>query len=419
MARILLASAPFAGHLHPTLALGRYLKERHAVAVVSTYGAVERIETAGLDAIPVLRGADAAVEAIANPPVAVRSNPLLLNRQLRANLALMGDFRDEFQAVCRQWNPDLAIVESILPAAGIVAQHLGIPWWTLMTSAPAVFENATSPPCYLGGWTPLRGPAGRMRDWLGWQAIKGFKRAAFAYYRRPLRDLGFPALYREDGCESVYSGERVLMTSIRELEFATSWPDHVGFIGPLMYSPPVRNAAAPPPPDPSRRRVFVTMGTHVPWAKEAAVAAVESAARRNPGVDFRCSLGDRDSASEVRARANVCVLPYADYEAEIAASDLVVHHAGAGIANECLRQGVPSLVFPIDYDQFDIAARLCAAGVSRKIRSLAALGDGVRDALNAPGLRDRSAALKAIVAAYAGSLDLIDATIRERLQTPR
>ena len=35
MGRILLASAPFSGHLHPTLALGRRLAQRHGVAGVA------------------------------------------------------------------------------------------------------------------------------------------------------------------------------------------------------------------------------------------------------------------------------------------------------------------------------------------------------------------------------------------------
>ena len=68
MARVLFAAPPFAGHLHPTLALARGLRARHDVAIVSTHGARERIEGAGITAEPVLAGADAAVEAIANPP---------------------------------------------------------------------------------------------------------------------------------------------------------------------------------------------------------------------------------------------------------------------------------------------------------------------------------------------------------------
>jgi UDP:flavonoid glycosyltransferase YjiC (YdhE family) len=46
----------------------------------------------------------------------------------------------------------------------------------------------------------------------------------------------------------------------------------------------------------------------------------------------------------------------------------VLHHGGAGVMWECLRAGVPALVLPHDYDQFDHAARLAAAGVALRLR---------------------------------------------------
>ena len=46
----------------------------------------------------------------------------------------------------------------------------------------------------------------------------------------------------------------------------------------------------------------------------------------------------------------------------------VLHHGGAGVMWECLRAGVPALVLPQDYDQFDHAARLEAAGVALRLR---------------------------------------------------
>jgi UDP:flavonoid glycosyltransferase YjiC (YdhE family) len=46
----------------------------------------------------------------------------------------------------------------------------------------------------------------------------------------------------------------------------------------------------------------------------------------------------------------------------------VLHHGGAGVMWECLRAGVPALVLPKDYDQFDHAARLDAAGVALRLR---------------------------------------------------
>jgi len=38
--------------------------------------------------------------------------------------------------------------------------------------------------------------------------------------------------------------------------------------------------------------------------------------------------------------------------------DVVIHHGGAGIMWHCIQKGIPALVYPVDYDQFDHAARI-------------------------------------------------------------
>ena len=376
--RILLTAPPFAGHLHPTVALARRLRERHTVLVASTSSARAAIEHAGVEAAALLHGADAAVEAIGNPPRAVRSNPVLLNRQLRANLALMSRFKTELGGVTDRFRPDLAIAESVLPVAGIVAAERGIPWWTLFTCAPAVMENRHAPPSYLGGWSPLRSPFGAARDALGRAAIRSFKRLVFVLHGRELAALGMTGPYRQDGTECVYSPERVLFTSYRELEFADVWPAHAHFIGPLPYAGQAR-AAAVPEREPGRKRVFVTAGTHVPWVKTRIAGAVRTAARALPEVEFRLCAGDASAGAA--QDGNVTVVPYADYGAEIARSDLVVHHAGTGVAVECLARGTPALVHPVDYDQFDTAARLCAKRLARRVRDLDRLAPAIASAL--------------------------------------
>jgi UDP:flavonoid glycosyltransferase YjiC (YdhE family) len=59
----------------------------------------------------------------------------------------------------------------------------------------------------------------------------------------------------------------------------------------------------------------------------------------------------------------------------------VVHHGGAGVMWECLRAGVPQLVLPQDYDQFDHAARLEAAGVGVRLRAAREVGHALETCL--------------------------------------
>jgi UDP:flavonoid glycosyltransferase YjiC (YdhE family) len=376
-ARIDLVAPPFAGHLHPLLGIGRRLARDYEVRVISTERAQPEIAAAGLIGRAVLRGRDEEIRAIVEPPYAVGNNPLRLHTQLRSNLKLLLAFRE---AILALWTseppPDLLIADFTVPVAGSVARDLGIPWWTSHPS-PCVIETPDGPPAYLGGWRPGRG-LGRLRDAGGRALIRTFKRGVHRLYREPIRALGFPRLYREDGTEAVYSPERVLAYSVPELEFPRTLPPAVRLIGPVFYTPPTETPA--PPFRQGRPTVLVTLGTHLPWKKDAMAEAVRKAARATPEIDFHFTDGRAESDRRESA-GNFHRLGYVSYARDLARYALVVHHGGAGVQFHTLRAGLPALVLPIDYDQFDHAARLEAVGVARRIRDLRGLAAPVQAAL--------------------------------------
>src|ERR1700748_1110735 len=59
-------------------------------------------------------------------------------------------------------------------------------------------------------------------------------------------------------------------------------------------------------------------------------------------------------------------LPYVPLRALLPRSAALVHHGGIGTTAEALRAGVPQVIVPLAYDQFDNAARVraLAAGAS-------------------------------------------------------
>jgi len=385
MKRVALVAPPFSGHLHPLLGIGRALAGIAEVRVFSSAAAQGAIAGAGLGGTTLLAGADAAIAAIANPPRRAGSNPLRLHAQLRANLALMQRFRAELCAVLDSWTPQLLIADFTVPVAGSVARALQIPWWTSLPS-PCVLEAPGGPPAYLGGWRPRSGAYGRLRDALGRLAIRAFKRGIGRLYRRELAALGIASLYRADGSEAAYSDERILAMGLREFEYARAWPTALEFTGPVLYTPPYAGPA--PTFRGGKSRVLVTLGTHLHWHKQAALAAVHTAAQSLPDVDFHFSRGEANGMQQQR-RGNVEELDYVSYARDLPHYDLVVHHGGAGILYRCLQLGIPSLVLPLDYDQFDHAARLHSAGLARRLTSLDRLAPAVAAALNDTALRER------------------------------
>lgn len=366
--RIELLAPPFAGHLHPILAIGRALCDIADIEVVSTEAAQPRIRAAGLSGSAVVPGADAALKAIVDPPHAVGAHPLRLHAQFRRSLELLDAFGKALDARYSRTRPDLVIADFTLPVAGAAAQRRGIPWWTSHPS-PCVIEAPGGPPAYLGGWMPGVGALGRSRDALAAKAVRSFKWSVHRLHRRRLAALGFPSLYRDDGSEAAYSPDCILGLGLRELEFERAWPAALHFVGPMLWSPP--DIGAPPPPHDDAVNVLATLGTHLGWAKQGMAGQLEAVAQALPAIRVHFSDGRPDDGANAGADAAHRALQrhaWVDYPSWVPRMRAVLHHGGAGVMWECLRAGVPALVLPNDYDQFDHAARLQAAGVALRLR---------------------------------------------------
>ena len=358
---------PFAGHLYPALDLARRLRERgfSRLRVLTTAGGRAAAEASGLPFVEILPGRDEAVWAIANTRVAVGSSPLRMWRQVRSNLALMGDLQRELRDLWTGQRPDLVLADFVVPVAGLTAQSLGIAWWTGMPS-PCVLETPDGTPAYLGGWSPRPGLFGTVRDWGGRQVVRTFKLCSAWMFRRELALLGIKGLYRSDGTEVVYSPDRILAYGLREFEFDRRWPEAVRFIGPLTAPPPFLQDTRPPETFADRRTVLVTLGTHLFWAKDRAIELLGDVARRMPETLFHFSRGQMGS-DRIEARGNLWLYDSIPYGSELHHYAVAIVHGGTGITYACLESGVPMLVWPHDYDQFDHAARIVHHGLGRRL----------------------------------------------------
>ncbi len=348
---------PYAGHLYPLLELAGYLRDHGyaSLRVASTADVADVIRLCGLEPIALLPGRTDEVWAIANTESRTGFHPLRLYRQFRANMALMGDFAAELRATWSRDRPDLVIADFTVPFAGLVARSMGIRWWTAIAT-PCAIETKTGTPAYLGGWTPRATLAGRARDALGRMAITLFKRGVATLFRSQLRAIGLRSAYRDDGTEAAYSDERILAFGMRELEFARDWPETVHFAGPLTANPPFPHT--PPLFPGGKPAILVTLGTHLGWARGRAETLMNEVAAAMPDCVFHFAMSHRDG-----------FIPYDRYLPRYRAA---VIHGGTGIMYACIKSGVPMLVWPHDYDQFDHAARIVARGLGLRLRPRAA-----------------------------------------------
>jgi UDP:flavonoid glycosyltransferase YjiC (YdhE family) len=369
--RIDLLAPPFSGHLHPVLAIARELAGHYDVRVLSTASAQARIQAAGLQGVTLLgESDDKLLLDIANPPYAVKSNPIRMSRQFRSAIGLMVRLKTQLEDLYATERPDLIIADFTLPAAGLVAEQLNVVWWTSMPS-PCVIDAHDGPPAYMGGLMPAKGWVSRATHALYRSMVRSFKTLVFHLHRREIAALGLTQLYRRDGSECIYSPHRLLALGLQTLEFDRTWPAATRFVGPKLYTPPTY-AGVDPVFAPGKRHVLVTGGTHLKWIKDKLARATLEVALAMPQVVFHFTDGD-EGLTQTVSQGNFVRLPYVDYEKHLPRYDLIVHHGGAGILYYCLLHAKPSVVYPIDYDQFDHAARLQHHGLAVWLRDLSGL----------------------------------------------
>jgi UDP:flavonoid glycosyltransferase YjiC (YdhE family) len=403
--KIWLVAPPFSGHLHPLLGLGDALRGVADVKVLSTPRAAADCT---LPFQPILARHEDAIRAIAEPGREVRGNPWRLYRQLKGNIALLATLKAELTELLDAERPDLVIADFTVPVAGIVAMQRGVRWWTTLPS-PCVLETPDGPPAYFGGLTPAATSWQRLQQAVLRQATRLFKRAMHRVFRGELTHIGFPSVYRADGSEAAYSSERILALGIPEIEFPRRHPPQLRFIGAVLHTP---HDPTPGPEFPcdGRPAVLVTLGTHLRHAKAGLVDAMRAIAERNPGIQFHFTQGGA-SGSVVNHAPNFEEHGFISYARHLGRYALVVHHGGAGVLNHCLRQGVPAVVFPHDFDQFDNAARLVAAGVALRVRRPAEIERAVLWALQDDAMKARCKELARVHARHDPG-----AAIRELLQ---
>ena len=352
-------SVPFSGHLFPTLTLVKPLLEdpRFQIRVITGFQKKTLVEQIGFDCLALFPDRPTVMEDIANTPK--QANLFIMYQQLIANSRLLPEVFDEINRI---WNsegkPDLVIADFVAAPAGMLADRLEIPWITTIPS-PVAIESRTTTPAYLGGWRPHQGIFYKWRDAMGRQVIRLAKKVGLALVKKNLVTLADFKLYREDGIEAVYSPYSILALGMKELEFRDDFPAQLKWVGYRCLSFDRLPQEQKQYLTTSKKRVFVTCGTHLKWEKERMVELSKLLSQEYPDYVFYVTLGDSAGLEHTPRilSENLLIFDYLPYSDVLDQMDFAIHHAGAGILMGCIEKGIPSLILPQDYDQFDNAVR--------------------------------------------------------------
>ena len=355
---------PLSGHLYPTMNLLIPLlnNPRYDIRLFTGPQKKAVAESAGFHVVPILENHIEDFERAANNNKQL--GILSAYQQLSSSIDLINLVSDQLLEEWQKNRPDIVIADFITLSGGLVANQLGIPWISTMATQFAI-ETTDGPPCFFGG---LGSPKNRWQvsvQFLGRKATRLVKRIVSFSFRDSLKRYNFK-LYNQLGHETIYSPYSILGIGMKEVELKKGFPEHYKWVGPSGASV---EAGEDYPLDLSpfmeRKKVLMTCGTQLAWAKENLIYQATQLAKAHPDCHFFVTRGVGGEAFQCEnLMENLSVVSYLPYKEYIPQMDYVIHHGGAGIFYQCIIYGKPALILPHDYDQFDYAVRGVEAGVA-------------------------------------------------------
>lgn len=378
MGHYLFVVPPLAGHINPTVSVGRELVDRgHAVAWTGHPEVVPDLIGDGSTFLPV----DEAVPADVLAAVVERS------AGLRGPAALRFLWQDVLMPLARTmvpgveravdtFGPDALVVDQQALAGAAVAELRALPWATSATTSAELTDPLAT--------------MGKVGAW-----VRGLIEAY-------LLDVGL-APDTAATLDPRFSPHLQLAFTTAALVGPVAVDDRVAFVGPSISA---RADTAGFPwewLDESTPLVLVSLGT-LNWQDgerffgEAVAALADMAVQ---GV----VVAPPDMVE--RAPANVLVRPRVPQLSLLPHTTAVVTHGGHNTVCEALAHGLPLVVAPIRDDQPIIAGQVAAAGAGVRVKFGRVRADGLRAALDTvigdPAYRRAAARVQESFAAAGGA----------------
>ncbi|MCV2353742.1 glycosyltransferase [Paucibacter sp. B2R-40] len=361
--RVLIATAGSHGDVLPFIALGQALAARgHEVLLFANPTFQARVEQAGLRFVGV--GKLAEHQALFRATAAATPNRAF--ELVAQELARLGPAY--YQAMRAELRParTICIGNSLLFAARLLGETEGVPCATVHL-APSVFQSDLAPARLAARWIKASSPA-LLKRLVWWSLDRFFYSPQFAApLNRWRSELGL-APKREIFKSWIHQAD--LLLALFPDWFAEpqrDWPSGVTLTGfPLcdhgehaQLSPALEAflAAGSAP-------VAFSPGTASAGNRaffEASIAACRLAGVR--GVLLSHFPGQISG----ELPPELIQVDYAPFGALLPRVAAFVHHGGIGSTAQALRAGVPQLICPAAYDQFDNAQRACRLGVASEL----------------------------------------------------
>jgi len=372
--RAILSAPGSRGDVNPMIAIGRRLRDAgHDVVISLAEPYAEIAVAAGLD-VEVVIGRQQFTEALGNPHVwkTIRG-PLQVFR------TVVSEFLERQREVIQRYHVpgqtllvshplDLAsrIFRDAYPQTPLASIHL----------QPVILRTLDAPPRLSGWWFEMSRPQWLMRStyWLiDTLAVdptirEPINRMRSEYGLEPLRRPLHQWWHSPDLILAMYPEWFAPAT-------ASFLPQlhHCGF--------PLQDNSADECELPDDRPIVFTSGTAHHHCRAFFQDAAKACVRlKRPGLllstfpeNFPADLPD-----------NVRTMPYVSFTRLLPHCSAIVHHGGIGTTSQALAAGIPQLIRPMAFDQFDNASRIEKLGCGRWLRNDRNLEKELQRILNSP-----------------------------------
>lgn len=367
------------GDVLPFVALGQALQRRGVDVVLQTNPFFADLVTrAGLTLLPA--GTVDDYRRFFNQPV--EGDPRRAMAQVAAQLM---DILPITHADARQqvWpGRTVAIGGSLGFVHRLLADTEGLPCATLHL-APSVFRSQVDPPLLVPGMAAWRGVAGpRLNRLMWWLMDRSWNDRHFTGpFNAVRRQLGLPPVQRVLGD---WLHQVDVLLALFPAWFAPpppDWPAHLQLPGFALQDgsqgdglPPAVAAFVDQGPPPVVFAPGTANGMAQDFFRSSVQACVQGGLRGLFVTHFAHQL-------PMPLPAGLMHADYVPFGALLPRAAAFVHHGGIGTVQQALRAGVPQLVRPVAYDQFDNADRVRRLGAGRVLLPRHYTADAVASAL--------------------------------------
>ena len=378
MARFLFSMWPFAGHLHPALAVAIALRDRgHDVAFYTGASANELIEGEGflvfrfsaVDESNVKRLASSEFPYVSSMWERIRTAPKIQRKFREWLLDTVPDQITDLDRVMEQWRPDVIVSDLSMWAPFLVLREArGIPVAVLSILAACILPGPDVP---LWG----RGLPRPRSQWQRWRSRAAHKMLFLLSSRFRAQANAMRARYNLPGIScpvTEYAAQSPLyiVPSTPEYDYnRRDLPRSVHYVGPCLWDRPAQSIPPPwldelPSGQPLIYVTEATIGTTEPFLLKAAAQALGDLPVR---VVMTAGAQRKPSDLGIQCASNTRLESYIPQSWLLPRTSVMITLGGSGGVLAALGRGVPLVIVPTEWDRPENAQRVVEAGAGLRI----------------------------------------------------